>query len=95
MISLTDIHSLTAFKRETARFLKQTQKTGQPLVLTVNGKAAVVVQDAVSYQRLMEAVERAQAVAGIRTGLDAFARGEGRSARTALRALRRKHDIPD
>ena len=37
--------------------VKQVQKTKQPLVLTVNGKAAVVIQDSESYQRMAGDVE--------------------------------------
>ena len=50
----TDIDSLTNFKRQTAAYLQQLRKTGSPMVLTVNGKAEVVVQDVVAYRRLME-----------------------------------------
>ena len=38
------------------------KKTKQPVVLTVNGKAAVVVQDAESYQKLLELQERSEVV---------------------------------
>jgi len=47
-----DIHPLTDFKRNTSHFLSQLKETGQPLVLTINGKAELVVQDAASYQKL-------------------------------------------
>ena len=38
------IDSLTNFKRQTAEYLARLHKTGEPVVLTVNGKAEVVVQ---------------------------------------------------
>ncbi len=66
------IDSLTRFKRETAEFLRTLHDTGEPLVLTVNGKAEVVVQDAAAYQRLVEAATRAEheeTLAAIRRGL--------------------------
>ncbi len=37
-----DIHPLTDFKRHTAEFLTQLKTTGQPVVLTINGKAEIV-----------------------------------------------------
>jgi prevent-host-death family protein len=50
MINLSkDIHSLTEFKRNTTEFLQRLKETKHPLVLTVNGKAELVVQDAESY----------------------------------------------
>ncbi|HKI17344.1 MAG TPA: type II toxin-antitoxin system Phd/YefM family antitoxin [Isosphaeraceae bacterium] len=38
-----DIHPLTDFKRNTPAFLRQLKESGYPLVLTVNGKAEIVV----------------------------------------------------
>lgn len=74
-----DIHPLTDFKRHTAEFLRQLKETGQPLVLTVNGKAELVVQDAKSYQRLLELSERLATVHAVKDGLASLERGEGRS----------------
>jgi prevent-host-death family protein len=45
-----DIRSLSDFKRNTSDLLERLKKTGNPLVLTINGKAEVVVQDAEAYQ---------------------------------------------
>ena len=89
-----DIDSLSSFKRNSVEFIEHLQKTGQPVVLTVHGKPAVVVQDTKSYQRLLEAAERAEAVAGIRAGLESIQRGEGVSADKAIEKLRKKHRIP-
>src|SRR5436309_4215788 len=55
-----DIHSLSHFKRNTANFMKQMKESGNPVVLTINGKAEVVVQDAAAYQRLLALAERAE-----------------------------------
>ena len=41
-----DIRSLSDFKRNTLELLSRLKETGNPLVLTINGKAEVVVQDA-------------------------------------------------
>ncbi len=70
MVHLTDIHSLTDFLRNVRAHLKHLKETGRPEILTINGKAAVVVQDAESYQRLLDLVEQAEAVEGIQRGLD-------------------------
>src|SRR5690349_15818551 len=43
-----DIMSLSTFKRDSNKVMRQMKKTKEPVVLTVNGKAAVVVQDAES-----------------------------------------------
>ena len=49
-----DIRSLSDFKRNTVDLLDRLRKTGHPLVLTINGKAEVVVQDARAYQALLD-----------------------------------------
>jgi PHD/YefM family antitoxin component YafN of YafNO toxin-antitoxin module len=65
-----DIHSLTDFKKNTPQFLEQLKETGEPVVLTINGKAELVVQDAASYQKLLDLAEEARVVEGIRRGLE-------------------------
>lgn len=99
MLNLSNgVDSLTNFKRQTAEFLARLHKTGEPVVLTVNGKAEVVVQDAAAYQKLVEAVakaERAATVAAIRDGLADVAAGRVKPARAALKALARKYGIPE
>jgi PHD/YefM family antitoxin component YafN of YafNO toxin-antitoxin module len=87
------IDSLTNFKRKTPSFLQKLRRTGQPLVLTINGKAKLVVQDAGSYQKLLELVDRLEAIAGIKRGMESFAQGEGRPAKEALEQLQKKHKI--
>lgn len=54
MINIEDIQSLTDFKRNTARYLKKIKRSKSPVVLTVNGKAELVVQDAKAYQEMLE-----------------------------------------
>jgi prevent-host-death family protein len=76
----TDIHSLTTFRRRSADFMKQLKKTKRPVVLTVKGKAAAVVQDAEAYQRLLDVAAYASAEEGIRQGLEDVKRGKLRSA---------------
>mgnify|MGYP001243601464 CR=1 FL=1 len=55
------------------------QKTGRPEVLTINGKAELIVQDAYSYQQLLDAVERLEVIAGVKSGL--YMRRRGSSSR--------------
>ena len=52
-----DIGPLTDFLRNHRPALEGLRETGRPEVLTVHGKAAVVVQDAEAYQRLLELAE--------------------------------------
>ena len=65
-----DIHSLTDFKKNTSEFINQLKRTGEPVVLTINGKAELVVQDAAAYQKLREVAEAANVLEGILEGLE-------------------------
>jgi len=95
MLDITkDIQSITTFRRRSGEFLKQLKKSQRPVVLTVNGKAAVVVQDAEAYQRLLDIAAGADAEEGIRQGLDNVARGLTRPPKTVLGEIRKKHGIP-
>jgi hypothetical protein len=58
-IRVEDIASLTDFHRNSKTHWLRLKRSGRPAVLTINGKAELVVQDAAAYQRLLEAVERA------------------------------------
>ena len=58
MIRPQDIGSLTEFQRNAQAHLKRLKRTGRPELLTVNGKAEVVVQNASAYQRLIESLEK-------------------------------------
>lgn len=64
-----DIHSLSDFKRNTTEFLEQMRGSGHPLVLTINGKAELVVQDAAAYQKLLNRVDELEALDGVKRGI--------------------------
>jgi PHD/YefM family antitoxin component YafN of YafNO toxin-antitoxin module len=88
-----DIHSLTDFKKNTPAFLKQLKETGAPVVLTINGKAELVVQDAASYQKLLDVAEEAQVVEGIRRGLEDVKAGRTISLDEFKEHVRKTHGI--
>ncbi len=94
MLDITkDIQSLTNFRRKSGQFLKQIKKSKRPVVLTVNGKAEAVVQDAEAYQQLLDIAARADVYEAIRQGLDDIARGRTRPAREVFNELRRRYGI--
>lgn len=88
MINLSrDIDSLSNFKRDTPRFLDRLKKNGTPVVLTINGKAELVVQDAESYQRLLNAADQLESLESLRRSLEDVDAGRTVPARKALAAL--------
>jgi prevent-host-death family protein len=77
---LTNKHSIADFQRNPKGILWQLRKTRNPVVLTVKGKPELVVQDAESYQLLLERVAAAEDLDAIREGLVQSLSGQGRSA---------------
>jgi prevent-host-death family protein len=94
MIDLSqDIHSLSDFKRKTTAYLQQMRESGRPVVLTVNGKAELVVQDAASYQRLLELAKRAEMMEFLRESRADIDAGRTEPALDALDRLAKKHKL--
>ena len=83
-----DIRSMTEFKRDTTRFVARLKTSGRPAVLTVNGRAELVVIDAGAWQEMQDQLEYARAVAGIRKGLDEMKEGAGVVAGEFFNAMR-------
>jgi hypothetical protein len=89
----TDIQSLTMFRRSSGDYNKHLKKSKRPMVLTVNGKAAAVVQDPEAYQRLLDIAAQADAKEGIRQGLDDAKNGKLRPAREFFAEFEATHGI--
>ncbi len=65
--------------------------TGRPEVLTVNGHARVVIQDAESYQRMLDALDAVETERIVRERLASLDRGEaGVPAAKVLGDIRRR-----
>jgi PHD/YefM family antitoxin component YafN of YafNO toxin-antitoxin module len=93
MIRLSDIHSVTDFQRNPKAILGKLKATQSPAILTVNGHAEFVVQDAESYQVLLDKVQAAEDLEAIREGLSQSIARAGRSTTDFFRDFERNHDI--
>jgi PHD/YefM family antitoxin component YafN of YafNO toxin-antitoxin module len=91
MIDLREIRSVTEFQRNIKDYVGRLKQRRTPLVLTVNGRAELVVQAADSYQELLDRLEHAESLAAIRKGMEQFDRGEGIALGEAEKKLRKKH----
>lgn len=89
-----DIQSLSVFKRDSSKFIKQMKKTGQPIVLTVNGKAAAVVHDPDSYEAYAREKDHYDTIASLRRGLADARAGRVTEAEEFFREFEEKHGIP-
>ncbi len=94
MLKTHDICSLTEFQRNARQHIERLKQTRRPEVLTVNGRAELVVQDAQAYQELLDRLERAEAIVGVNRGLVSMRRGDGVPAEEAFDSLRAELGIP-
>ena len=94
MINISrNTQSLSTFKLNTNELISQMKETGNPVILTVDGKAELVVQDAVSYQKLLDSIERLETIVGIQKGLEDIATGNTESPGQFIEEMQRKHGI--
>jgi prevent-host-death family protein len=90
----TDIRSLSDFKRNTSEFLDQMRGSGHPVVLTINGKAELVVQDAASYQKFLDRMDELESLEGIKRGVADVDAGRVTPLREFEREFRTKRGLP-
>jgi prevent-host-death family protein len=89
MIKTQNIYPLSDFQRNAREFVVNLQESGQPIVLTVNGKATLVIQDAASYQALLDELEVQKSASIIGERIKQFAiDGIDMDAKEGLEALR-------
>ena len=93
MIDLKEVRSVTEFQRNMKEYVGRLKENKKPLVLTVNGRAELVVQDAESYQLILERLERAETIASIRRGMKDAEAGRMIPLDDAAAKLRAKHGL--
>ena len=93
MIDLREVRSVTEFQRNLKEYVGALKQKKTPLVLTVNGRAELVVQNAASYQALLDRLERAESIAAIRQGVEEFEQGKGIALKEAEKKLWTKHGL--
>ena len=93
MLDTREIHSLTDFLRNHKAHVARLKETRAPVVLTVNGKAEVVVQDAASYQSMLDHLHHMETIAAIQEGMASAERGELKPAAQVLDEMRAKYGL--
>jgi predicted transcriptional regulator len=69
------------------------KKSRRPVVLTVKGKAEIVIQDADSYQTLLDRIDDLESVAAIRRGLKDAEAGRVMPLDEVVRRIRKRHGL--
>ncbi|HPT26107.1 MAG TPA: type II toxin-antitoxin system Phd/YefM family antitoxin, partial [Bryobacteraceae bacterium] len=84
---------VTEFQRNIKGCIGELKKKKAPMVLTVNGRAQLVVQDAVSYQHLLDRLAKAESLAAIRRGVADAEQGRLTPLNDVAGRLRSKHGL--
>jgi len=90
MFTIKEIHPLTDFIRNAKEHVKHLKKTRKPEVLTVNGRASVVVQDATAYEEMVELLD---SLMHIKKAAESFDEGQGRPAGDFFKEFEKKHGL--
>jgi PHD/YefM family antitoxin component YafN of YafNO toxin-antitoxin module len=93
LLDTREIHSLTDFLRNHKAHMARLKETHAPEVLTVNGKAEVVIQDATSYQAMLDRLHHMETIAAIQEGMASAERGELKPAAQVFDEMRAKYGL--
>lgn len=93
MINLNEIRTVAEFQRNIDDYIGRLKETKAPLLLTVDGRAELVVQDAASYQEIVDRLERAETVAALQRGIADVAEGRIMPLQEAVERIRQGHGL--
>jgi hypothetical protein len=88
MIQPEDIRPLTDFQRNAKTHIRRLKRSRRPGLLTINGRAAVVVQDARAYQKLLDRLTEVEEAQAIQEAVPELQAGKGRPYRNVMRDFR-------
>lgn len=90
MFKTEDICSMSEFVRNARSHAERLRATRRPEVLTLNGAAELVVQNAEAYQAMLDRLDELETLAALNEAAAEIDRGEGVPAEEALALLRQK-----
>jgi PHD/YefM family antitoxin component YafN of YafNO toxin-antitoxin module len=93
MFKTQDICSMSDFVRNARAHADRLRATRRPEVLTHNGAAELVVQNAEAYQELLDRLDELETLAALNEAAEEIDRGEGASAEEAEARLRKRLNI--
>jgi hypothetical protein len=93
MLSTRQIHSLTDFLRNYKTYVARLKETKAPEILTVNGRAEIVIQDAESYQDLLDRLHHMETLTAIREGIASAEHGELKPAEQVFSEMQTKYGL--
>lgn len=80
--------------RNAVELIQQLKEAGEPVVLAINGKVELAIEDETSHEKLLDLIDRLETIEGIRIGLEEMKAGKGRPAEELFEELGQKYKIP-
>lgn len=90
MFKTHDIYSISDFTRNSRDHADRLRATRRPEILTVNGTAELVVQNADAYQELLDRLDEFQTLRALDEAADEIDRGDGVDATEMMTRLRER-----
>ena len=90
MFTMDSIHPVSDFSRKPAEHIKRLKETGRPEILTVNGKAEVVIQSAKAYEEMVDLIGTLEKIARAAKEHD---EGQGIPIDTFFHEFEKKHGL--
>jgi prevent-host-death family protein len=90
MFTMDSIHPVSDFSRKPAEHIKRLKETGRPEILTVNGKAELVIQSAKAYEEMVDLLGTLEKIARAAKEHD---EGQGIPVDEFFRAFEKKHGL--
>jgi PHD/YefM family antitoxin component YafN of YafNO toxin-antitoxin module len=87
---IAGIHSISDFTRNARSHVDRLRETRRPEVLTLNGAAELVVQNAEAYQEMVDRVDELETLLALDEAAAELERGEGVDATEMLSRLRKR-----
>ncbi|BDC48077.1 hypothetical protein F183_A03930 [Bryobacterales bacterium F-183] len=87
--------TLEEFRENVSGFVREVAQQSEPVLIESSEGPSVVLQNAESYQQMLDRLDHLEFVEAVREGLRADQEGRVRPAREALAELQQKLGIPD
>ncbi len=93
MFRTEDICSMSAFVRNASTYAGRLRETRRPQVLTLNGTAELVIQNAEAYQALVDRLQELEALKALSRAANEIEEKEGGSVSEVLDRLRQEFGV--
>lgn len=92
---IDDIKPISFLKQKTSEVVNRVKTTKQPTFITINGNVELVIQDAESYQKMVDSMHSLSKndILKIKAGLKEIEEGKGISADEFFEKIKNKYGI--